>query len=323
MTTAREAYEKASKAICEHCRRGHEARAGNHFLGLQVAKCAAAPILALRDALPAVQEELGTLPGERPHYMSATEQEAMRRALHASMLPQSAQNNAEAQQEPAGSGALNLPAVSSAPYKTTAQEALEKAAEAAFIACPNYANACAARDAVLALRDSLPQERDPMQDWAEGLPAFAVNDTTPHLIADAATDDEKAKAFEWLRQQALGGNRQTARLAAIAQDEWHRCNELAAVSETAQPTASEAWKPHDSGVWDGNAHGLTALLIERDALAAQVARLLDERAALRADGGTAKMPEGARLCYNRATKKIEKLVHGICVESFDPPEEKL
>ncbi len=28
----------------------------------------------------------------------------------------------------------------------------------------------------------------------------------------------------------------------------------------------------------------------------------------------------AKLCYNRATKKIEKLVHGICVESFDPPE---
>ena len=37
-------------------------------------------------------------------------------------------------------------------------------------------------------------------------------------------------------------------------------------------------------------------------------------AALRTSGNS-------KLCYNRATKKIEKLVHGICVEQFDAPEE--
>lgn len=36
--------------------------------------------------------------------------------------------------------------------------------------------------------------------------------------------------------------------------------------------------PPDAGAWGGNCDGLTALLIERDALAVQVAALLDEKA---------------------------------------------
>jgi hypothetical protein len=56
-----------------------------------------------------------------------------------------------------------------------------------------------------------------------------------HLIADKATDAQKARAYEWLRSVALGKETKEERdsregLAALALDEWHR---LTSVTESA------------------------------------------------------------------------------------------
>jgi hypothetical protein len=59
-----------------------------------------------------------------------------------------------------------------------------------------------------------------------------------HLIADKATDAQKARAYEWLRSVALGKETKEERdsregLAALALDEWHR---LTSVTESAKAT---------------------------------------------------------------------------------------
>lgn len=47
-----------------------------------------------------------------------------------------------------------------------------------------------------------------------------------HMIADKATDEQKRRAFEWLRSVALGkeecGKDSRQGLAALALDEWLR-----------------------------------------------------------------------------------------------------
>lgn len=48
-----------------------------------------------------------------------------------------------------------------------------------------------------------------------------------HLIADKASDEQKRRAYEWLRSIALGNEQKEPRdsregLAALALDEWHR-----------------------------------------------------------------------------------------------------
>lgn len=74
---------------------------------------------------------------------------------------------------------------------------------------------------------------------ASALAAAASSTVTPHPIADKATEPHKSAAFEWLRGMALGTpeaiNDKAARAkAALALDEWHRC-EQASRSVTAAP----------------------------------------------------------------------------------------
>lgn len=59
--------------------------------------------------------------------------------------------------------------------------------------------------------------------------AVLSTERTPHMLADKVSDAAKAKAFEWLRSISTGGG-PDAKLAAIAQDEWHSCKERADLS---------------------------------------------------------------------------------------------